>query len=120
MARRRQRSVPIVSVVDDDLYDELIDLTGQRIVHAIVWEESLLEALEKEEIDAEALTLFDLDLYLEEGIYFELYATGCHPDPESEPLQGLSAVEHRIRSLVAQPITSCLRVPKQRSGHALG
>ena len=44
MARNRQRALPMVTVVDDELYDELADLVGQRIVHAIVWNDSLLDA----------------------------------------------------------------------------
>jgi len=43
---------------------------------------------------------FDIDLYLEGGIYFELYSTVCYPTIESDPLEGLSTVQSRLAGLV--------------------
>ena len=42
----------------------------------------------------------DIDIYLEGGIYFELYGTLCYPTLDSEPLLGTSTIRNAIADLV--------------------
>lgn len=97
-----QHDLPLMTTVDDEQYDELCDLAGQRVAHVALWEDSLADALAESESDPAAQVTFDLDLYLEEGVYFELYGVQLYPDPDAEPLQGLDATQHRLLSLVDQ------------------
>lgn len=108
-----RNEMPLFSSVDDETYDELSELTGQRIVHIAVWEDALDEGL----IDAApplqsaaAPTAgprqsFDLDLYLEDGAYFELYSVGCFDTPDSEAWQGHEQVAQRLADLVSRKCT---------------
>jgi hypothetical protein len=97
----------LYTTVDDDLYAELQELIEQRIVRVEVWEESLTDALAEESASpassqADQQTVFDLDLYLEDGIYFELYGAACLPTPEADPLQGLTTVANHLEKLVTR------------------
>ena len=40
------------------------------------------------------------DLYLDDGVYFELYGVTCFDDPDGEPWQGLAVVQARFAALV--------------------
>ena len=98
--------------VPNDLYDELAELEGQTVTRVVVWEESLIEelaeqlAVDAEEFDIAAQkaagtrTAFDLDLYVEGGLYLELYATFCYPTLDSDPLQGFNETQGLIARLV--------------------
>lgn len=92
----------LYTTVDDEMYEELAELSGQKIVHFELWEDSLSDALGDTSIPATDQVLFDLDLYLADGVYFELYGTTCHPDPASMPIQGLEALHARLLGLVQQ------------------
>ncbi len=85
------------TTVDDEQYDELCELAGQTIVYAAVWEDSLADALEQDEDVDEVASLADIDLYLRDNIYFELYGTLCFPDLEAEPLSDLLSIERALR-----------------------
>lgn len=91
--------------VDDEQYDELSELNGQPLVYAAVWEEGLADALVSPRT-AEATppneVAADIDLYLRDGIYFELYGTLCYIDLDGEPLSSLDAIEARLQTLVAE------------------
>ncbi|MEZ4665032.1 MAG: hypothetical protein R2911_46495 [Caldilineaceae bacterium] len=76
--------------VDDDLLEDLAEVTGQQVVSYSVWDESLAAALDQAQADPAAL---DIDLYLEGGVYFECYSTLCFITPDSEPLDGLASVD---------------------------
>jgi hypothetical protein len=90
----------LYTTVDDELYEEVTALAGQKIVHVEIWEDSLADALSATAATPDAQINFDLDLYLEDGIYFELYGTLCYPTPDSDPLQGLEVVNERLTSLL--------------------
>ncbi|MEM7534367.1 MAG: hypothetical protein AAF639_19450 [Chloroflexota bacterium] len=104
----------IFTTVDDAIFEELESLERQRVVHVVVWEDSLAETLEKNtsgqvEIDDgefddeepdESQVYFDLDLYLSDGIYFELYGTLCYPKIDQEPWQGYEAVCKQFYTLI--------------------
>lgn len=90
----------LYTTVDDELYEEVTALVGQKIVHVEIWEDSLADALSDTASTPEAQINFDLDLYLADGIYFELYGTLCYPTLESEPLQGLETVNQRLTNLL--------------------
>lgn len=92
--------IDLYTEVDDELYEELAALVGEKIVHVEIWEESLGDVMAGEEEEASGQIGFDIDLYLEGGIYFELYSTVCYPTIESDPLEGLSTVQTRLTSLV--------------------
>jgi hypothetical protein len=92
--------IDLYTEVDDELYEELAALAGEKIVHVEIWEESLGDVMAGEEGEESGQIGFDIDLYLEGGIYFELYSTVCYPTIESDPLEGLSTVQNSLSSLV--------------------
>ncbi len=94
----------IYTVVDDDLFSDLATLAGQKIVYAAVWEDSLADLLEAQETGASEQAAVDLDLYLADGVYFELYGALCYPSLEDEPLQGVSAIDTQLSHLVASGV----------------
>jgi hypothetical protein len=92
--------IDLYTEVDDELYEELAALAGEKVVHVEIWEESLGDVMAGEEGEETGQIGFDIDLYLEGGIYFELYSTVCYPTIESDPLEGLSTVQNSLSSLV--------------------
>ncbi len=100
--------LPLMTAVDDETYDELMTLVDQPIVHVAVWEDSLADALaERAAGTAPRLTIedaqqntFDIDLYLADGVYFELYGVACFDNPDDEAWQGLAESGARLAALV--------------------
>jgi hypothetical protein len=89
---------PFWTAVDDDQYAKLLDLTGQVIVHVNLWEESLLD-----EVDGDSgptHVVFDLDLYLEGGVYFELYGAHVYASQDKPPLSDRDTVQPVLVRLV--------------------
>lgn len=88
--------------VDDEQYDELTELTGQTVVHVSVWEEGLVEGIAAPSVGDKSLdeTAADIDLYLGDGVYFELYGTLCYTDLDAPPLADLTEIEQRLQQLV--------------------
>lgn len=101
--------------VDDDQFDDLAELTGQQVVHAGLWQDSMATALtpqdslEAQDAPAHAHNavaesaddaVFDLDLYLRDGVYFELYGVQLYPSLDSEPLSGYDAAQQHLRALI--------------------
>jgi hypothetical protein len=92
--------------VDDEQYDELSELNGQPVVHTSVWEEGLADSMlsAAREISGEGGNLnevaADIDLYLRDGVYFELYGTLCYTDLNEPPLADLAQIEQRLLRLV--------------------
>ncbi|MBX3013098.1 MAG: hypothetical protein KF832_16390 [Caldilineaceae bacterium] len=97
--------VDLYTEIDDELYEELADLIDDRIVHVEVWEESLGDIMEDDGEVPPGQFNFDIDLYLESGVYFELYSTVCYPTIDSEPIEGLATVQERLTSLKTNGIT---------------
>jgi hypothetical protein len=91
------------TTVDDDQYDELCDLAGQTIVFAAVWEDSLADALQDAADDVAGLA--DIDLYLRDNIYFELYGSLCFPDLEADPYPDLISIERALYQAKANGAT---------------
>lgn len=104
MPRKNQRNtpneLPLMSTVDDETYDELMTLVGQQIVHVGLWEDSLSNALAEQAGEPFEPTTFDIDLYLEDGVYFELYGVSCFDDPDAEPWSDAAATQARLIRLV--------------------
>lgn len=94
------KELPLLTTVDDETYDELATLIGQRIVHVALWEDSLADALAQQTVAPDQQTTFDLDLYLEDGVYFEMYSVACFDDPEAEAWHGLAQTGARLAALV--------------------
>lgn len=96
--------------VDDEQYDELSELNGQPVVYAAVWEEGLADSMnvtpggkasaasEQEEVAA------DIDLYLRDGIYFELYGTLCYTDLNAEPMSDLDQIDELLQQIVKEGV----------------
>ncbi len=99
-ARKEANDLPLITTVDDETYDELSELAGQRVVHIALWEDSLVDALAESTTDPAQQVAFDLDLYLDDGVYFELYGVICFDDLDHEPWQGQSAAQARFAALV--------------------
>lgn len=89
--------------VDDEQYDELSELNGQPLVHVSVWEEGLADAVAAGQGDADGAdeVAADIDLYLRDGVYFELYGTLCYTDLDAPPLANLVQIEQQLQALVA-------------------
>ena len=94
--------------VDDEQFEDLSELNGQPIVHVGVWEEGLADSIgaasnaapsSPGEVDDEVAA--DIDLYLRDGVYFELYGTLCYTDLDEPPLANLNEIEQRLQQLVA-------------------
>ena len=102
----------IMTDVSDEAYDELTNLTGQKVVSYTFWDESLADALAGEEATARQRSSLvqdganvdssyaDIDLYLQDGVYFELYSAQFYPDIHSDPLLTQEAIEARLSTLI--------------------
>jgi hypothetical protein len=89
----------LYTTIDDELYDEVSELVGEKIAYVEVWEDSLTAALENEATPA-TTDHFDLDLYLEDGVYFELYGVQCFSSLEGDPWSEVETVQQRLIGLV--------------------
>ncbi|MFZ1756171.1 MAG: hypothetical protein WBO46_26240 [Caldilineaceae bacterium] len=82
----------------DELYEALEEeVLGEKVVGLALWEESLADD-EEAAPSADERQVFDLDLYLENNVYFELYGVIFFTDQDGDPLQGLD----RIGTIVAE------------------
>lgn len=97
---RAEKDLPLMTTVDDETYDELVTLIEQRIVHIALWEDSLADGLADRPADPAVQDTFDIDLYLEDGVYFELYGVACFDDPDAEAWNDLATTETRLATLV--------------------
>jgi hypothetical protein len=97
--------MPLFTTVDDETYAELNELAGQRVVQIAVWEDALDEALTATTGDPAEQQSFDLDVYLEQGAYFELYGVVCYDAPDGEPWIGYAQVDQRLKALVGRKAT---------------
>ena len=97
--------MPLFTAVDDETYAELNELAGQRVVHIAVWEDALDEALaEMQDAPADRQS-FDLDIYLAEGVYFELYGVACFAALDQAPWTGHVQVDAQLKALVGRKAT---------------
>ncbi len=82
----------------DEIFEQLEEeVIGEKVVGLALWEESLAD--EEENLpEADERQVFDLDLYLENNVYFELYGVLFFEDQDGDPLQGLD----RIGTIVAE------------------
>lgn len=86
------------SRLTDELYEQLEEeVLGEKVAGLALWEESLADD-EEDVPDADERQVFDLDLYLENHIYFELYGVIFYTTADGDPLQGLD----RIGTMVAE------------------
>ncbi|MEM7125232.1 MAG: hypothetical protein AAF702_02825 [Chloroflexota bacterium] len=102
----------IITSVSDEIYEELTKLTGQKVVHFILWDESLADAVAEKVATGRQQVQFledgrnidssyaDIDLYLQEGVYFELYSAQLFPDIYSDPLPTQEAITTRVSDLI--------------------
>lgn len=86
--------------VDDEQYEEIAKLEGQKIVYAAVWEDALADALADLQDAESGQPGVDLDLYLRDNVYFELYGTLCYVSLDEEPLPSQAEVETRLTALI--------------------
>ncbi len=93
------------ATVDDELYEELSELVGQQAVHIAVWEDSMVDALAPDAHGSPQIASFDMDMYLEGGVYFELYGVSVYPDPAADAWADREEVERRLTSLVRNGAT---------------
>ena len=100
MPARKRKSEPEIDVsfrVDPAALDEMEQLIGQPVARVTVWEESIADAFgDAEFTDATA----DMDVYLADGVRFELFAVLCYESLDSEPLRDLSDLGVRFAELV--------------------
>ena len=83
------------TMLDDERREELDAMIDLKVlgIELEVWDE-------EEEDPGEEPTLFDCDLFLEEGQALELYAAVAYPDPEGEPVKGADPIFEVVGKLV--------------------
>lgn len=86
--------------LDDEQYDELVELQGQKVVFAAVWEDALVDALADLSRAEDGPPAVDLDLYLQDGAYFELFGVVCYPSLDDDPWPGRAEVDATLKSLI--------------------
>jgi hypothetical protein len=86
-------------LVDAAALAELEQLVGEAVVHIVVWEDSIVDAFgDSDFTDAAA----DIDIYLEDGVRFELYAVLCYTDIDGEPIAEVNELGMRFDSLISE------------------
>lgn len=90
----------MITTVSDAVLEDLSTLTGEKVLSFTLWDESLTEALTGKEVDPDVQAVADIDLYLEGGVYFELYGAVCYPNPAQPPLSGLATIQQRLSTLI--------------------
>lgn len=100
----RERDFDFFTTVDDEMYDDLSSLTGQKVVYAELWDESLQDTLNGATTDPATQVAVDLDLYLDGGVYFELYGVVSYRDLTADPLVGFAAIQQHITQLIKQEL----------------
>jgi hypothetical protein len=113
-AKRSDSDEELYTTVTDELYDDLLELTGQQAVHFVLWEDSMAHALANSPDLAadnaqdspleEDLATIDLDIYLKDGIYFELIGAQCYLSLDSEPLSGYDTIYSHLTTLRGEGI----------------
>jgi hypothetical protein len=83
------------TMLDDERREELDALIDLKVlgIELEVWDEA-------EEDPGEEPTLFDCDLFLDEGPALELYAAVAYPDPEGDPVKGADPIFEVVGKLV--------------------
>jgi hypothetical protein len=88
------------TALDDERREELDAMLDLQVlgIELEVWDEA-------EEDTGEEPTLFDCDLFLDEGHALELYAAVAYPDPEGEPVKGADPIFEVVGKLVDDELT---------------
>jgi hypothetical protein len=100
--RKPSEELDVRLSVDDEELDQLAELTGQRVVHAVVWEDSVMDAFDAGEFTD---TVSDIDLYLEDSARFELFAVLCYPSLDDAPFDDASIARAQLLTLVKSSAT---------------
>ena len=87
------------TVLDDDARAEMEELAGLKVVGLELWEESMGDEEDAAPVPSEERVVFDCDLFLDEGMALELYATVAYPDPEADPAQGIDQIFEAVGKL---------------------
>jgi hypothetical protein len=90
----------LFTTVSDEQFDDLMDLTGQQVVHTVLWADSMAALLDESASEGDAP--FDLDVYLKDGVYFELYGVQCYDSLDSEPYTGYDRLQAHLAHLIAE------------------
>jgi hypothetical protein len=82
--------------LDDERREELDAMVDLKVmgIELEVWD------AEEEESGEEDPTLFDCDIFMDEGQALELYAAVAYPDPEGEPVRGADPIFEAVGKLV--------------------
>jgi len=97
---RPQGPIDIITTVSDEVFEELMTLIDEKVLSFTVWDESLADALTGDETDPDEQAVADIDLYLEGGVYFELYGAVLYADPTEAPLSGFSTIQQQLSALI--------------------
>jgi hypothetical protein len=90
--------------ITEELYTELVEqVEGEKVVGLALWDESLADE-EDVPVKPEEREVFDFDLYVENNLYLELYATYIFEDPEGDPLRGLDQIGKIFSSLIEEGV----------------
>lgn len=86
--------------ITEELFEELVEtFEGERVVGLALWDESIADD-DDAEIDPDERDVFDMDLYTETQLYFELFAAYAFTDPDDEPLRGLDQIGKMLSDLI--------------------
>jgi hypothetical protein len=87
-------------VVTEELYNDLVDtVEGEKVAGLALWEESLADD-EGAEVSPDERDVFDMDLYLENHRYLEIFAAYVFTDPEGDALRGLDQLGKMFSRLI--------------------
>jgi hypothetical protein len=78
--------------LSDEAREEMDKLVGLKTVGLELWEDSLGDDEDEAPVPAEERVVFDCDLFMDESLALELYATVAYPDPEGDPVQGVEKI----------------------------
>jgi hypothetical protein len=81
--KKTQEDLDIQLTIDESQLDQLSELTGQRMVRSDVWDDTVFDAFDHPSVTEAAV---DVDIYLEAGARFELFAVICYTALNGEPL----------------------------------
>jgi hypothetical protein len=99
--RKQQPDLDVSLQVDAESLEQLQTLCGQQIMRTVIWEDSVADALGAEDLTAAAT---DIDVYLANGVLFELYGVLCYPSLDSDPLCDIELTRQYLNVLADSDI----------------
>lgn len=84
--------------LDEERRAEVDELIGLKVLGVEIWEDSLGDD-DDQPPKADERVFFDCDLFFEDNQAVELYVAAAYPDPDSDPVIGVSAIYDAVGEL---------------------